>query len=273
MWKCFPFNYRCSAFSSTVPVSLTLSWFQCVSRCSAYPTSFGFPVPAASLCCALASSCSPSLVLYSHCPTLDLLSTKIPKKWKNSCSSMAQTQSDHSNLWHWRRETMCLGNFTRNQNKGDRDLWSGATKAEKTSWLWYKQKKKEQASGGSERKASSMLCEKKEGESGLEQILNFRLVLCSFYTNCITGKLSNRSLFPTVLFPSACWCILRVSLCGQALERIARDAETEKTDFHLGKHNYPLLPRLFSSSACAPLYYYKAAQDKKLWQNNVTAEN
>lgn len=28
---------------------------------------------------------------------------------------------------------------------------------------------------------------KKEGESGLEQILNFRLVLSSFYTNCITG--------------------------------------------------------------------------------------
>lgn len=39
--------------------------------------------------------------------------------------------------------------------------------------------KKEQGSGDSKRKASSMLCEKKEGEPGLEQILNFRLVLCS----------------------------------------------------------------------------------------------
>lgn len=81
---------------------------------------------------------------------------------KETAAAARPKQSDHSNLWHWRRDTTwCLGNFTRNQNKGDRDLWSEDTKAEKTSWLWYKQKK-EQASGGSERKVSSVLCEKKE---------------------------------------------------------------------------------------------------------------
>lgn len=103
------------------------------------------------------------ILLWCFTPTVQLW-TCFPPKYqrneRNSCSSAAQTQSDHSNLWHWRRDTTwCLGNFTRNQNKGDRDLWSEDTKAEKTSWLWYKQKK-EQGSGGSERKVSSVLCEK-----------------------------------------------------------------------------------------------------------------
>lgn len=58
----------------------------------------------------------------------------------------------------------------------------------------------------------------------------------------------------------------------QALEKIPRDAETEENDFQLGKHNHPPLSIFFLGAACAPLCYYKAAQDKKLWQNNVTVE-
>lgn len=62
------------------------------------------------------------------------------------------------------------------------------------------------------------------------------------------------------------------TLHRQALDKIARDVEIEENDFQLGKHNHPLLPIFFLGAACAPLCYYKAAQDKKLWQNNVTVD-
>lgn len=62
------------------------------------------------------------------------------------------------------------------------------------------------------------------------------------------------------------------NLCGKALEKIARDAKIEKNYFQLGKHNHPLLPIFFLGAAWAPLCYCKAAQDKKLWQNNMTVE-
>lgn len=75
----------------------------------------------------------PTAALLPWCftPTVQLRTCSPPKDQRNDCcSSTAQTWSDHSNLWHWKRETTCLGSFTENKNKGDRDLWSGDKKAE-----------------------------------------------------------------------------------------------------------------------------------------------
>lgn len=55
-----------------------------------------------------------------------------------------------------------MGTLTENKKKGDRDLRSGDEKAEEKLQLWHEQEKKKQGSGGTSRKVSSVLCEKRK---------------------------------------------------------------------------------------------------------------
>lgn len=114
-----------SAFLLITDVLLLAALSQCLWLCPGFSAYLGAQLIQLVLACLYLqhhfAALWPTATLLPWCFTLtvQLWTCSSPKDQRNDCcSSMAQTWSDHSNLQHWKRETMCLGRFTENKNKG-----------------------------------------------------------------------------------------------------------------------------------------------------------